>query len=247
MVTDNKSTMYFLFGSSVVLGGLSYLLGIWDRVDFKVRESLLSNKSELVVLVAKCTEKSIGQHVMRLVYGSKKAIDAAHDKSLEMQREAAAAYGVPPGCDSLNVGLFFNDPREPPGPRWAIGWAVVTKDFEEAKDMAKRANEVKTIEEEIVAVRLGGPKQPILTGRIPWRHVLTPMIAPYFYWSKAMDVYTKGGYKSTGNNDDEHEVALEVYVMGPNEKREWIDYVILFGDVKNVWADTGAFAAEAKK
>ena len=247
-MTSEGSMMFLVIGSSLVaLGGLSYWLGLWDRVSFKVHESLLPDKKELFVLVAKCTKRSIGKHVMRLVTGSKKAIDAAHEKHSQMLMDGAAAYGCPAGSDALSVGLYFNDPNKEPGPRWAIGWAVVAKDFEEAKDMAKKANEVGALEEEIVAVRLGGADQPILKGRLPWRHSFTPMIAPYFVWTKLMNAYSKGGYKSFGNNDEEAEVGLEIYVMGPKDQMEWIDYIILFGDVKNIWTDIGAFSDAATK
>ena len=240
--------MLLAIGSGLVaLGGLSYWLGLWDRLHFKVHESLLPEKKELIVLVAKCTEHGIGKHVMRLVTGSKKAIDAAHPNSSQMLMDAAAAYGCPAGSEALSVGLYFNDPYKEPGPRWAIGWAVATKGFEEAKAMAKKANAVGDLKEEIVAVRLGGADQPILKGRLPWRNFLTPMIAPYFVWTKLMNAYSKGGYKSFGNNDEEAEVAMEAYVMGPKERAEWIDYIVLFGDIKNIWTDTGVFSVAAMK
>jgi hypothetical protein len=247
-MASEGSKMLLAIGSClVILGGLSYWLGLWDRVDFKVHESLLPDKKELFILMAKCTKHGIGKHVMRLVNGSKKAIDASHANSSKMLMDAAAAYGCPPGSEALNVFLCFNDPKKDPGPRWAIGWAVVTKDFEEAKDMAKTANAVEALEEEIVAVRLGGAEQPILKGRLPWRHAFTPMIAPYFVWTKLMNAYSKGGYKSFGNNEQEAEVGLEVYVIGPKDRMEWIDYIVLFGDVKNIWTDTGPFPVAAKQ
>jgi hypothetical protein len=214
-------------------------------VDVEVHESLLPNKKEFVVLVAKCTKHDIGKHVMRLVTGSKKAIDASHINSSKMLMDAAAAYGCPQGSDALNVFLCFNDPMEAPGPRWAIGWAVVTKDFDEAKEMATIANAVGALEEEIVAVRLVGAEQPILKGRLPLRHAFTPMIAPYFVWTKLMNAYSKGGYKSLGNNEQEAEVGMGVYVMGPKDRMGWIDYIALFGDVKNIWTDAGPFPVTA--
>jgi hypothetical protein len=237
--------LFFLLGIALGLGGFTYWIGLWDRVEFKYQEFLLSDKKELFVLVAKCTEKGIGRHAMRLLDGSKKAIDAAHVNSIKMQSEAAASYGAPQGADSLSLGIYYDNPNAVPHPRWAIGWAVAAKDFEETKAMAKKANEIKTIDDEIVAVRLGGVDQHIITGRVPWRHIFTPMIAPMFFWGKAFDVYDKGGYKSTGNTDKEGAVALEVYGMGSDQKGEWIDYVVLHGDVEHVWGD--AYPVEAKK
>ena len=247
-MTSESSKMLLGMGSSLVaLGGLSYWLGFWDRLHFKVHESLLPEKKELIVLVTKCTEREIRKHIMRLVTGSKNAIDAAHPNSSQMLMDAAAAYGCPAGSEALCLSLYLTDPTKAPGRRWAIGWAVATKDFEEAKDMAKKANAVGELKEEIVAVRLGGADQPILKGRLPWRTFLTPWIAPYFVWTKLMNAYSKGGYKSFGNNDEETDVGMEAYVRGPKKRAEWIDYIVIFGNVTNIWTDTGTFSVSATK
>jgi hypothetical protein len=36
---------------------------------------------------------------------------------------------------------------------------------------------------------------------------------------------------------EEGAVACEVYVTGPNDSCEYIDYIVLMGDTKNVWDD----------
>jgi hypothetical protein len=236
------TTACVIIGSTFIIGGIGYLLGFWDRVDYKVRELLVGSKDtngkELTALVAKCFESNIPKHVMRLIDGTKKAIDASHPNSATLQLEAALAYGCPTGCDSLNIFLCFNDPkRTPPGPRWATGWAIFTSNTNDVDSMLKKVNEIKSIPEEIVAVQIGGKERRVLAGRIPWRHRWTPMIAPFFHWCRAFQAYEKSGFQSIGNHDDEREIAMEVYVLDSQNKFYWIDYAIIFGDVKKIWSD----------
>jgi hypothetical protein len=117
-----------------------------------------------------------------------------------------------------------------------VGWCVAVDDFDEAKQMARKGNQAKTCEEEIVAVRLG--PGCILTGRVPWQTPLTPAIGPILHWGKAFCSFTKEGYKASGNNEKQGAVALEVHVMdNKRDKGAYIDFVVLHGDVINVWND----------
>jgi hypothetical protein len=239
---EYRTTTAYAVGGALIIGGIGYWLGFWDRVDYKVRELLVvtkeTNGKELTAFVAKCFESNIPKHVMRLIDGTKKAIDASHPDSASMQLEAAVAYGCPSSCDSLNIFLCFNDPkRTPPGPRWATGWAIVNANADDVESMVKKANEIKTIPEEIVAVQIGGKDRRVLVGRIPWRHSWTPMIAPFFHWCKAFKEFEKSGFQAIGNQNDEREIAMEVYVLDSQSKFYWIDYAILFGDVKKIWSD----------
>jgi hypothetical protein len=223
--------IYASVAIGVLLGVTGYLLGLFDRVTFEHKDHLLSNNKELIALVVNCSEKGIGQHVGRLLQASKKAVDEAHDWSINMQADAAASYGAA-SSESLSVSLYYDDPSKVDQPRWAVGWCVAVDDFDEA---AKKANQAKTCEEEIVAVRLG--PGPILTGRVPWR-TLTPAMGPMLHWGKAFCTFTKGGYKASGNSEKQGAVALEVYVMDyKKDKGSYIDYVVLHGDVQNVWND----------
>lgn len=170
-----------LAAAGAVLGGIGYWIGLFDRPEFKYKENLLSSKEEIYVLLALCREKSIGQHVMRLLEGTTKAVDAAassHQKdSSSLLGDVAVKYGCPEGTKSVSVGLYFDDPHKKGEPRWGLGWAVATNTFEEAKELAKTANELSGMDEKMVAVRIG--PGPVVTGRIPWRSFLTPALVSY--------------------------------------------------------------------
>jgi hypothetical protein len=84
------------------------------------------------------------------------------------------------------------------------------------------------------AVRIG--KDHILKARIPWHNSLTPMIAPMIHWKRAFDEYAKGGYTSSGR-PEEGAIACEIYVTGPRDSYQYIDYVVLMGDTKQTWDD----------
>jgi hypothetical protein len=191
--------------------------------------------------MAPCSRKGFNKHIPRLCEGTLDAIKVLKD-STKLLADGAALYGAPEGAERLSVGLYFDDPKLTDTPRFAIGWVVGAKDFAEAMAMAETANKMKPakLKETIVAVRVG--PGPGLAGRLPWRTIFTPMLAPMIMWTRAFAAYNEGGYKSHGREGEEGAVACEVYVTGPNDSYEYIDYIVLMGDTKNVWDD--AFPVE---
>jgi len=221
----------------VVLGGFAYAVGLLDRPKFELREYLLTSKKELFVLAAPCQEPSFPKHIPRICEGTSDAVDTLKD-STKLLADGAALYDVPEGAERLSVGLFYDDPWKTNTPRWAIGWAIGVKDFAAAQALAEEANKNKPakLTEPIVAVRVG--PQGGIAGRIKWRVPMTPMVMPMIMWSRAFAAHEKGGYKSdNGREGEDGCVACEVYVIGANDKRAYIDYIVLSGDTKNVWDD----------
>jgi hypothetical protein len=230
--------LFILSAVAVVLGGLfAFLTGLFDRPKFVYREFLLESKKELYVLMAPCKENGFAKHMPRICQGTLDAVQALKG-STKLLADGAALYGSPKGAERLFIGLFFDDPWLTNTPRWAIGWVVDVKDFAEAKTLAEEANKTKPakLTEPIVAVRVG--PGPGIAGRLPWRTMLTPRMAPMVQWARAFAAYRKGGYKSHGREGEEGSVACEVYVTGPNDSYEYIDYIVLMGDTRNVWDDT---------
>ena len=229
---------------AVVVCGLAYMVGLLDRPKFAYREYLLRSKQELYVLAAPCQEPSFPKHIPRICEGTQDAVHTLHDAT-KLLADGAALYDVPEGAERLCIGLFYDDPSKTDAPRWAIGWVVAAKDFATAQALAEEANKHRPekLKERFVAVRVG-PKAGV-AGRIKWRVSITPMVVPTIMWSRAFAAYKNGGYISNnGRVGDEGSVACEVYVMGPNGKGAYIDYVVLSGDTKNVWDD--AFPVESK-
>jgi hypothetical protein len=227
--------VFILSAVAVILGGLAFLAGLFDWPKFTYREFLLESKKELYLLMAPCSERGYNKHIPRLCQGTLDAIQALKD-STKLLTDGAALYGAPEGAQRLRVGLYFDDPWSTDTPRFAIGWVVGAKDFAEAKAMAEEANKIKPakLKEAMVAVRVG-PGAGV-AGRLPWRTTYTPMMAPMIMWTRAFAAYKEGGYKSHGREGEEGAVACEVYVSGPNDSYEYIDYIVLI-DTKNVWDD----------
>jgi hypothetical protein len=159
-------------------------------------------------------------------------------------KAAAELYGAPEGAEKLGIGLFFEDPAQSDAPLWAIGWAVATKNFGEAKRLAEEAKKASgLLDEPIRAVRIG--KDNILKAKIPWHNSLTPMIAPMIQWKRAFEEYERGRYKtSNGRAGEIGAIACEIYVTGSRDSYQYIDYVVLMGDTKNTWDD--AFPLQVK-
>lgn len=227
---------------ALVLVGVAYFVGLFDRPKFEYRSSLLKSGKQLYILAAPCQEPSYPKHIPRICEGTIDAVNTLPN-SKQLLQDGAALYDVPEGAKRLCVGLYFDDPWKTNTPRWAIGWAVGVKDFTEAQALAKVANKNKpaALKETMVAVRLG-PTGGV-AGRLRWRTPITPMVMPMIMWSRAYEAYTKGGYKADngrGDNDEDGSIACEVYVTtgeGPNDKGQYIDYIVLSGDTKNAWDD----------
>jgi hypothetical protein len=222
----------------VLLGVAIYQLGVFERPTFEYHESLLDQEKghELYAIMATTTEKNIGQHVMRLVNGTFEGINSTSTGPTYL-KSAAELYGAPEGAEKLGVGLYFEDPATSEAPRWAFGWVVATKNFGEAKHLAEEAKKASGLDEPIRAVRIG--KDNVLKAKIPWHNPWTPMIAPMLHWGRAFKEYEKGGYKSSMGP-----LLCDIYVTGPRDSYQYIDYVVLMGDTKHTWDD--AFPLKVK-
>lgn len=66
-------------------------------------------------------------------------------------------------------------PKDNECPRWGCGFVVGCNDLKEAQEIAKGVQ--KDSDQTIVALPVGGPDQPVLQARIPWRHYLSPMVS----------------------------------------------------------------------
>lgn len=238
----NESTMIRSSAIIAAVIGVAALiltqLGIFDRPAFEYHESLLVGQEvgrELFAIVATSTEKGIGQHVMRLIKGVLEGIEST-DTGPSYLKTSAELYGAPEGAERLGIGLYFEDPALVDAPRWAIGWAVATKNFNEAKKLAEETKKASGLDEPIRAVRVG--KDNVLKAKIPWHNAFTPWIAPMLHWGRAFDEYSKKGYTSTGREGEDGSIACEIYVSGPKDSYQYIDYVVLMGDTKHTWDDT---------
>lgn len=230
--------IFIIVSASIVLiAGLAYAVGLFDRPKFEYHEYFLKSKQELFILAAPCQEPSYAKHIPRICEGTIDAIKTLKDSS-KLLTDGAKLYDVPEGAEKLCVGLYFDDPWKTNAPRWAIGWAVGCKDSAAAQAMVLEANKNKpaTLKETMVAIRVGPTGGPC--ARIKWRTSVTPMVMPMIMWSRAYAAYEKGGYRSESGRGGDGSVACEVYVTGPNDNRAYIDYIVLSGDTKNVWDDT---------
>lgn len=231
--------------SAGVIGAATYFVGLWDNAGFSLQETLLPDEGEkeptspLYAIVATCREKNIGRHVMRLMQGVKTGFDAVPEAGLLATR-AKDAYWKD-CCTYLSVGLYFDNPSKVQNPRWAIGWAVQTEPggkFEDVQALVEQIQMACGLAEEIRAVRLGNG--PMLKGRIPWRHMLTPMVAPMLHWGRALNLCYKNNYHANNGRTSGQDAyaCLELYLMSTKGKPSFIDYVVLLGDTTNVWNDT---------
>lgn len=228
--------------STVVLYFL-YRVGALDRPRFVVRDAAVwscddkhpywkqhDKRTEyLYAIMAVSHEREYGKAIQRLLPATSTAVGAAVPP--QAPAAAAALYGAPKGSDSLSVALYFDDPAVVRKPRWAIGWLVAAATHKQAVEWRKAAQTSWAQPEPLVAVRIGAGR--VLNARIPWRHVLTPAIAPYLHWSRGFAAYTRLF------PDRPSPVAAEFYVTGPNQKRAWMDYTIFLNDITHTWQDCG--------
>ena len=254
----------FIYTSIVAaILSISINLGLFDRPDFIYYDSLWSNSESkkddksrpMYAVLATMRTKNIGGNIGWLIETTKSSLlkDDSDGKASTLMSEAAAAYGAPDGAEELSVGLYFDDPKTADEPRWGIGWALAVKNF---KDLEVWKHKVaKEFEEkhkhdpkadskvEIRAVRIG--PGPVLKAKISWRNWFTPMIQPMLQWKRGFQTFEDGqkqGLYDANNNrhidGDCDALALEVYVTGPHDSMEFIDYVLLLGDTSTVWDDT---------
>jgi hypothetical protein len=86
------------------------------------------------------------------------------------------------------------------------------------------------------AVRLG--PGPILSARIPWRHVLTPVLASWLHWPRGFWRYHQEFPHAAAAHSP---VAAEFFVTGDDNSNSsaWMDYVLFTGDISHTWQDCG--------
>jgi hypothetical protein len=213
-----------------------------------------SSRRPMFAILATIKTKNIGGNIGWMIETTKSSLlkDDSDNKASTLMRQAASAYGAPDGAEELNVGLYFDDPCTVDEPRWGIGWALAVTKYKElevwkqkvAKEFAEKQIGDPTAGKVVIrAVRIG--PGPVLKAKIPWRNRFTPMIQPMLQWRRGFQTFEDGRkqglYDDASNNrhtvGDYDPVALEVYVTGPNDSMEFIDYVVLLGDTSTVWDD----------
>jgi hypothetical protein len=151
--------------------------------------------------------------------------------------------------------------------RWAGGFLVDLPTFQDAQQLIleathsqqkqqqsqqdKKQNQNKDKQDEsspltLKAFRLGS--KPVLQACIPWRSSMTPCVAHWLHWPRALAGLTAPPVTSTTptnlsnasatttashgwlDPDVEELVACEIYVLGPNKAREHIDFVLVAAD-----------------
>lgn len=220
-----------------IVAFITYQLGVLESPPFVYNDTFLGGR-ELLAIVATTRERNIGQHVERLVVGSKKGIEVL-EGGTGMLKAAAKLYDVDDKAPAVSTGVYFDDPFEVEYPRWAIGWAVEGPSFEKLQAMLPEIQEASELSDPIKVIRIGGVGTETFTARIPWRNIFTPMIAPMLHWGRGFQIYQE--YIEIHKELDKGvpAIALEVYVYSENENtKEFIDYTVLFGDVANTWEDT---------
>lgn len=231
-----------LLGSAfaAVVAAALYKVGLFDRPPFE--EKVL--EPEFYLFMACVRTKDIGGNVVRLLKGSRSAVEILGNDKLTIP---ATKYGAPEGADGLSFGIYLDNPKTAASPRWGIGWAVEVDSDDDLKAMLQKVNEASTLDEPIRVVKIGGGAKT-LSGRIPWRFSLTPAIAPMLHWSRAFSAYEKGGYKAkvsqaSGDNSDAcwtdsvEAIACEAYVTGKNHSMEYIDYIVYLENPKEIIND----------
>ena len=142
-------------------------------------------------------------------------------------------------CFILFVFMVFIQ-IEIEAPRWCIGWMVYGSD-EDIEKLRSAVDAFYEGEEQIRKVRIG-LQYPGLRARIPWRTMLTPMIAPMIHWNRAYKYLAEGGYKAISKEHGESVdscVFSEIYVTSEDDKSHYyIDYIALLGDTTNIWEDS---------
>lgn len=236
-------TRWLLYSAiaAALLGGGAFQLGVFDRPVFTFRLSVLmkDQKEDIYAIMALTTTPDIGGNIGRMLHSVKDPLEKDRTAQ-DVMKDAARRYGAPSDCIAIAVGLYFDDPSAVPDPKWGVGWAVSTSNFEDVEPIRRLVEDRYKGSEAIRAVRLG-LKGPGLMGRIPWRTMLTPMIAPMIHWRRAMLQVERDGHevsaqgRGTGN---EASIACEIYVTNEDDtKQYYIDYIVLLGDTTQVWED----------
>jgi hypothetical protein len=205
---------------------IAYWLGLLDRPKFAKTKYIVDTKEELFAILATSKSEPTSKGICNLFTAAKKAIDK-QSKSESLLAKAASTYGAPEGSSSVGVILYFEEvesgSQKANQDRWACGFLVDSKNFEEAKKIVGSLS-ASNADYSIRAMRLG--PGPVFRGRIPWRSKsYTPLIAQYLHWNRAFDSY----------NSEGEVVACEVYVTGLDQSPEYIDYMLLDAKSTSMW------------
>lgn len=256
-----SSNRFLLYSSLAValVGILTLQLGFFDRDEFHYYENLWwpdglrkkrAHKEDvpappMFAILAMTATKDFGGPMERMLTQTKLPLESKH-ATKALLAKAAQEYGAPEGAEALAVSLYFEDPYSVDAPRWGIGWALSVENYEDLQTIREQVAAVfqeNGNPETIRAVRIG--PGPVLKSRIPWRNMFTPMIMPMSQWKRGFEMYDEGVKEkrfqaSNGGNNkaDWDAVACEIYVTGKNDKRAYIDYVVLMGDTSVVWEDS---------
>lgn len=89
----------------------------------------------------------------------------------------AHKLGIPDTEGQALASINLGDPNDRDKLIWCLGWMIGASSWQEAQDIARKANEVNTEREKtpLVALRLG-KAQPTLTGRVPFRSKFSPTV-----------------------------------------------------------------------
>lgn len=283
----SKSLPLTVTAAVAVTGGFAWWLGLLDRPPFVAKDTLFHRSTTttkkaknkcLYVIAAFSNDKNFAKVIPALVMDTLEAIELGsgrdqREKIKVKLAQAARDYGS--SGPSLNIGVYFDDPAATDKPRYAIGWAIAADTVAEAQAIAtaasdyhrrsKQENESSASTPFCKMIRI--PTGPVLTASIPWRHMLTPAIAPMLHWGRAYQAYVAGGYKTPGpargivkpqeRNEIDGNVACEFYVTGPSGAKDQaatsgdeqeppcpgknmvaIDYTILMSDTTELWNDS---------
>jgi hypothetical protein len=233
-----------------LISGTAYYLGLFDRPPFAFHSSLISTstdeENEIFAIMAFTRSPDIGSHIGRMLQDTKNLLDENPTAKAAM-KSASKLYNAPEDVDSLAVGLYFDNPSVVPDPRWGVGWTVAAPSFDDVEPIRAAVDTFYEGEEEIRKVRIG-LHGPGLRARIPWRTMLTPMIAPMIHWNRAHAYLLEGGYSATSKElgvGMDACVFSEFYVSSHDDTtHHYIDYIALLGDTTNMWEDS--FPSENK-
>jgi hypothetical protein len=221
----------------------SYALGLWDRPSFEYSESLLTPRREWLAIVATSHNRTVGPHAMRLLNGTKQAIlqvvPQANDKLAQGARYYTESLlqndeGKNTNKDNddvlseLATGLFWNNIKTVSDPKWAMGWVIDGLSYRKLQGKLKALQSASDLPEHIRIIRIR-KDGPVLKARIPWRHTLTPMLAPMLHWKRGMNEYEEN-HAQQQQAESHSPIAMEVYVTGTRYDRDYIDYIVLMGD-----------------
>ena len=140
-----------------------------------------------------------------------------HPDCQKILSQGAASYRAPRGSSYTGLCVYL-DEVEPSygGANWGCGFLIDAKHLDEVKKLVETIDKSKNSSPRPLQIlRLG--KGPILRGRIKWRNRYTPLIAKYLHWSRAFDAW----------GDETDAVGCEVYVVGPGDSLEYIDYLLI--------------------